>query len=130
MLYLNLYCIVLFCIVCIVLVCFVLFAFVLFCFVLYNIALLFDIVFFLYYFFSFSYIFVGLGKTVQTIAFLLYLKEQRLVKKQHLIIAPTAVLPNWIDQLQRWAPSLVVAEWSARIEIAERMTHFKVFIFV
>ncbi len=68
---------------------------------------------------------MGLGKTVQTIAFLLYLKERGLVKGQHLIIAPSAVVPSWLGQLGTWAPQLRLAEWTARIPISDRTTHFR-----
>jgi hypothetical protein len=68
---------------------------------------------------------MGLGKTVQTIAFLLYLKERGLVRGQHLVIAPTAVVPGWLEQWKLWAPHVRVAEWSARIPISERAAHFR-----
>ena len=67
---------------------------------------------------------MGLGKTVQTIAFILYLHENGLVKGQHVIVAPMAVVPNWIDQFEQWAPQIRVAHWTARVPIAERTEYF------
>jgi len=51
---------------------------------------------------------MGLGKTIQTIATLLYLYEQEEVKGQTLIVVPTSLLPNWENELSKFAPSLSV----------------------
>ena len=48
---------------------------------------------------------MGLGKTVQTLALLL----QRAALGPALVIAPTSVCSNWIDEARRFAPSLKVA---------------------
>ena len=53
---------------------------------------------------------MGLGKTVQVIALLL----TRAAGGPALVVAPTSVCSNWIDELHRFAPSLVVAEYSGR----------------
>ncbi|MDO4936992.1 MAG: SNF2-related protein [Sutterellaceae bacterium] len=45
---------------------------------------------------------MGLGKTVQTIAFLL----QQAKKGPALVVVPTAVVGNWVDEMKRFAPSL------------------------
>ncbi len=45
---------------------------------------------------------MGLGKTVQAIAVLL----DRAKKGPALVLAPTSVIHNWIDELERFAPSL------------------------
>jgi hypothetical protein len=45
---------------------------------------------------------MGLGKTVQAIALLLH----RAQGGPALVIAPTTVCPNWIDEIRRFAPSL------------------------
>lgn len=48
---------------------------------------------------------MGLGKTVQTIAFLLYKASEG----PALVVAPASVVPNWIGELAKFAPSLNVA---------------------
>ena len=48
----------------------------------------------------------GLGKTLQTIALLGYMKHHRNVPSPHLIIAPKSTLSNWMAELKRWVPSL------------------------
>jgi SNF2 family DNA or RNA helicase len=49
---------------------------------------------------------MGLGKTIQLIAFLVYLKENNLLKKPILIICPTSVINNWEKEIKKFAPSL------------------------
>lgn len=51
---------------------------------------------------------MGLGKTVQLIAFLLTLKQEKLLTKPILIICPTSVLNNWEREIAKFAPSLNV----------------------
>ncbi|MCB0749270.1 MAG: SNF2 helicase associated domain-containing protein, partial [Ignavibacteriae bacterium] len=50
---------------------------------------------------------MGLGKTIQSIVLLLKEKEQN---KNHttLIVAPTSVVFNWIDELDKFAPTITV----------------------
>lgn len=47
---------------------------------------------------------MGLGKTIQTISLIAYLVENKGVTGPHLIVAPKAVLPNWIHEFSTWAP--------------------------
>ncbi|KAJ8766328.1 hypothetical protein K2173_022387 [Erythroxylum novogranatense] len=47
---------------------------------------------------------MGLGKTIQTISLIAYLKEKKGVSGPHLIVAPKAVLPNWINEFSTWVP--------------------------
>jgi len=47
---------------------------------------------------------MGLGKTVQTIAFLL----RQAHKGASLVVAPASVVPNWRNEIQRFAPTLSV----------------------
>ncbi len=49
---------------------------------------------------------MGLGKTLQTIAFILSEKEK--IKKAALVVAPTSVLYNWQDEVNRFAPELKI----------------------
>ena len=47
---------------------------------------------------------MGLGKTIQTIAFILSEKER--VPAPSLVIAPTSVVYNWQDEVQKFAPGM------------------------
>lgn len=49
---------------------------------------------------------MGLGKTVQTLAHLLYEKEQGRINKASLIIAPTSLVGNWLAEAKRFTPQL------------------------
>ncbi|KAK6130355.1 hypothetical protein DH2020_035912 [Rehmannia glutinosa] len=42
---------------------------------------------------------MGLGKTIQTISLIAYLMENKGVTGPHLIVAPKAVLPNWVNDI-------------------------------
>jgi hypothetical protein len=49
---------------------------------------------------------MGLGKTIQILAYLLYLKEQRLSQGVHILICPTSLLQNWRAEMAKFAPEL------------------------
>ncbi|EOG8708272.1 DEAD/DEAH box helicase [Bacillus cereus] len=51
---------------------------------------------------------MGLGKSIQTITYLLYIKENNLQTGPALIVAPTSVLGNWQKEFERFAPNLRV----------------------
>lgn len=51
---------------------------------------------------------MGLGKTVQTLAHLLYEKEQGRLNRASLIIAPTSLVGNWLAEAKRFTPALRV----------------------
>lgn len=52
---------------------------------------------------------MGLGKTLQTLANLLFEKEQGRLKGPSLIIAPTSLMGNWLDEANRFTPDLSCA---------------------
>lgn len=49
---------------------------------------------------------MGLGKTVQTLSFIL--SEYNKVKKTSLIVVPTSLIYNWIDEAEKFTPSMKV----------------------
>jgi non-specific serine/threonine protein kinase len=51
---------------------------------------------------------MGLGKTLQSIAFLQHLKDQQNGKKTSpsLIVAPTSLMFNWVAEFEKFAPKL------------------------
>jgi SNF2 family DNA or RNA helicase len=53
---------------------------------------------------------MGLGKTLQIIALLL----TRVVDGPALVVAPTSVCSNWLEELNRFAPSLTAVEYTGR----------------
>lgn len=50
---------------------------------------------------------MGLGKTIQTISLIAYLLENKNVPGPYLIVAPKAVLPNWVNEFDKWVPRYV-----------------------
>ena len=50
---------------------------------------------------------MGLGKTIQLIAMIAYLKGM-LVPGPYIVVAPLAILPNWVREFEKWLPSLPV----------------------
>ncbi|XP_030536078.1 probable ATP-dependent DNA helicase CHR12 [Rhodamnia argentea] len=59
---------------------------------------------------------MGLGKTIQTISLIAYLVENKGVGGPHLIVAPKAVLPNWITEFSTWAPSIAAVLYDGRLD--------------
>lgn len=51
---------------------------------------------------------MGLGKTIQTISLIALLREKENYLGPHLIIAPLSTLSNWIEEFQKWTPSVPV----------------------
>jgi superfamily II DNA or RNA helicase len=55
---------------------------------------------------------MGLGKTVQTLAHIAIEKHAKRLDKPYLVICPTSVLPNWLSEIEKFAPKLkVTALW-------------------
>ncbi|MNG88082.1 ATP-dependent helicase HepA [compost metagenome] len=51
---------------------------------------------------------MGLGKTLQTLAHLLLEKQSGRLTSPALAVMPTSLIPNWLDEAQRFAPDLRV----------------------
>ncbi|GAB4843430.1 Probable ATP-dependent DNA helicase chr12 [Ancistrocladus abbreviatus] len=59
---------------------------------------------------------MGLGKTIQTISLIAYLIENKGVSGPHLIVAPKAVLPNWVNEFSIWVPSITAVLYDGRAD--------------
>ena len=46
---------------------------------------------------------MGLGKTIQTIAFLCHMRSKG-VTGPFLVLGPLSTLPNWVSEFERWSP--------------------------
>lgn len=70
---------------------------------------------------------MGLGKTIQTIAFLLSNKD-----KKNIVITPTALIYNWKNELEKFAPTLKVgllhASKSEREKILDNIDNYDVIL--
>lgn len=49
---------------------------------------------------------MGLGKTIQTISLFAYLIEFKKNYGPFLIIVPLSTISNWVNQFEKWAPSI------------------------
>jgi SNF2 family DNA or RNA helicase len=51
---------------------------------------------------------MGLGKTLQTISYFAYLKENHHISKAgpHLVVVPLSVLFNWVAEMKKFCPTL------------------------
>ncbi|KAL3209068.1 hypothetical protein MRX96_038363 [Rhipicephalus microplus] len=67
---------------------------------------------------------MGLGKTVQVIALIASLVESGL-PGPYLVVAPLSTLPNWLNELQRFTPSLSVALYHGPPEERHALTPHK-----
>ena len=48
----------------------------------------------------------GLGKTIQTISLMGYMKHHRNQPGPHIVIVPKSTLSNWMAEFERWCPSM------------------------
>lgn len=64
---------------------------------------------------------MGLGKTIQTIALLGYLRQFKKVNGPHLIIAPKITLSNWQNEFRKWLPGTRVVKLIATKEEREEI---------
>ncbi len=51
---------------------------------------------------------MGLGKTIQTLAYLLYKKQIQQLEQPALVICPTSLVGNWLNEATKFTPSLKV----------------------
>ncbi|WP_223881872.1 DEAD/DEAH box helicase [Niallia endozanthoxylica] len=74
---------------------------------------------------------MGLGKTIQVIAFLLREKEKNRLKPT-LIVLPIALIENWLDEIQKFAPalkeSIYVHKGTSRHKAAEQIAQYEIIL--
>ena len=66
---------------------------------------------------------MGLGKTIQTISLLGYMREKEGVPGPHLIVAPLTTLGNWVNEFKKWMPCARVVKLMATMEQREEVYH-------
>jgi SWI/SNF-related matrix-associated actin-dependent regulator of chromatin subfamily A member 5 len=55
-----------------------------------------------------TYSMQGLGKSLQTISFLAYLKHYREIYGPHLVVVPKSTLQNWAREFEKWTSDFKV----------------------
>jgi SWI/SNF-related matrix-associated actin-dependent regulator of chromatin subfamily A member 5 len=64
---------------------------------------------------------MGLGKTLQSISVLVYMKEYKDITGPHLIVVPKSTLSNWMNEIAKWAPTLIVVKFHGNKEERENI---------
>jgi ATP-dependent DNA helicase len=73
---------------------------------------------------------MGLGKTIQTISLIALLREKYDYLGPHLIIAPLSTLSNWIQEFQKWTPSVPVILYHGNPQEREKLRNTKMMKFM
>ena len=60
---------------------------------------------------------MGMGKTIEAISILAYVRETLNVNEPHLIIAPKSTISNWMKEFKVWAP------WFRVVNLVPTMEH-------
>lgn len=68
---------------------------------------------------------MGLGKTVQCVSMLGYLRDELNVGGPFLIVVPLSTVPNWIRELQKWLPSANSVVYVGDTKSREVIRHFE-----
>jgi SWI/SNF-related matrix-associated actin-dependent regulator of chromatin subfamily A member 5 len=63
----------------------------------------------------------SLGKTLQAISILAYLKQFCGINGPHLILTPLSTLGNWVRECERWCPSIKVVKFHGKKEERKQM---------
>ena len=70
---------------------------------------------------------MGLGKTIQTIALIALLREQENYLGPHLIVAPLSTLSNWIEEFEKWTPSVPALLYHGNQDKRKELRHTQLF---
>ena len=57
---------------------------------------------------------MGLGKTIQTISLFSYLIGNKGNEGPYLVVVPLVTIQNWINEFQKWAPSIRVITYKGK----------------
>jgi len=49
---------------------------------------------------------MGLGKTLQTISLLGFMKHFKNINGPHMVLVPKSTLANWMKEFKKWCPTL------------------------
>lgn len=71
---------------------------------------------------SYPLFFQGLGKTVQVIAFITYLKSEQ-IKGPHLIVVPSSTIENWLSEFSKWSPKINIITYYGSIADRRQLRH-------
>ncbi len=49
---------------------------------------------------------MGLGKTLQTISLLGFMKHFKNINGPHMVLVPKSTLANWMNEFKKWCPTI------------------------
>ena len=70
---------------------------------------------------------MGLGKTIQAVSYLHCVFRAGVVGP-HMVVAPLSTLSNWADEFRRWAPNMVLVEYSGSKNSREVARKFEFYL--
>ncbi|TKY84939.1 hypothetical protein EX895_006019 [Sporisorium graminicola] len=65
---------------------------------------------------------MGLGKTIQTISLITYLMEFKKQNGPFLVIVPLSTLTNWVNEFNKWAPSVSMLVYKGTPNVRKQLT--------
>ncbi|KAJ9477540.1 Transcription regulatory protein SNF2 [Pseudozyma hubeiensis] len=65
---------------------------------------------------------MGLGKTIQTISLITYLMEFKKQNGPFLVIVPLSTLTNWVNEFNKWAPSVSTLIYKGTPNVRKQLT--------
>ncbi|KAL8948551.1 MAG: hypothetical protein Q9222_005273 [Ikaeria aurantiellina] len=70
---------------------------------------------------------MGLGKTVQTVAFLNWLRHDRLQQGPFLVVVPLSTMPSWAETFDYWTPDINYVIYSGGKQSREIIKEYEMF---
>lgn len=65
---------------------------------------------------------MGLGKTIQTISLITFLMEYKKQNGPFLVIVPLSTLTNWVNEFNKWAPSVSTLVYKGTPNVRKQLT--------
>ncbi|KAL8689405.1 MAG: hypothetical protein Q9218_004917 [Villophora microphyllina] len=70
---------------------------------------------------------MGLGKTVQTVAFLNWLRHDRLQQGPFLVVVPLSTMPSWAETFDHWTPDINYVIYSGKVPSRDIIKEYELF---
>ena len=69
---------------------------------------------------------MGMGKTLQTISLIGYMKHYRNINGPHMVLVPKSTLANWMNEFKKWCPTIrsvcLTGDQETRVKIIRHLT--------
>ncbi len=71
---------------------------------------------------------MGLGKTVQTVAFLSWLKHERHLDGPFLVVVPLSTVPSWCETFSSWTPDINYIVYNGPQKARDTIQKYELFV--